>query len=154
MSSCCGVVRSPQFESERVRVGPRDHTSISASLVSSALVLAEMDSNSARSSHESGVEAPPDAALRTPDKSDGAKPKRKTKRLTWTDELHFRFVSAVFERALYTVKRTENGLRCDRCVPWLCHGCSGGQECVSESSAGCTWWSATSLTCEAATNQW
>ncbi|KAJ8561929.1 hypothetical protein ON010_g7750 [Phytophthora cinnamomi] len=83
--------------------GTTRHSSLSKPCVARA--SAGMDSSPARhlppsdSTPDSKASSTPDGksiVLLTPDKASG-KTKRKTKRLVWTDELHFRFVSAVFE---------------------------------------------------------
>ncbi|KAG6608881.1 Two-component response regulator ARR18 [Phytophthora cinnamomi] len=102
--------------------GTTRHSSLSKPCVARA--SAGMDSRPARhlppsdSTPDSKASSTPDGksiVLLTPDKASG-KTKRKTKRLVWTDELHFRFVSAVFElgvknaspKALLALMETKN----------------------------------------------
>jgi hypothetical protein len=85
----------------------------------------------------SGLKSEPDG--KTGQKLTPGKAKRKTKRLVWTDELHLRFVSAVFECALsaaQTPPSTVMLVQIDGCVRALTD--SGGEECVSQVSASRT----------------
>lgn len=103
----CVVESSGQFES-----GPGIPAAISVDPVSTALVLrvvvlVDMDSSppgnllapdATASSKASSERDDKSAVLLTPDKTAGSKPKRKMKRLVWTNDLHLRFVAAIFER--------------------------------------------------------